>query len=167
VQVDLVPATLAHKPILESLLQLYLHDFSEVVSLNVGPDGRFDYSHLELYWSDPGRFPFLAKADGKWAGFAFVKQIPESSSNGLIWDMAEFFVLRGCRRRGMGIRLAHLAFRQFPGDWQVRVMESNSVACHFWQQAIESFTGAGIVPARLRVDGMAWCVFRFESRAGG
>ena len=165
-QVDLVPATAAHKPILENLLQFYLHDFSEVVSLNIGLDGRFDYPHLELYWSDPGRFPFLATADGNWAGFAFIKQIPQDDGEGFIWDMAEFFVLRGHRRRGMGVRLAHLAFQQFPGSWQVRVMESNSVACQFWQQAIESFTGASLPPVRMRVDGVTWYVFRFETRAG-
>ena len=163
VQVDLVPATAAHKSIFENLLQFYLHDFSEVISLEVGTDGRFDYPHLELYWTGSGRFPFLATADGKWAGFAFIKQIPQSATEGFIWDMAEFFVLRGHRRLGIGIRLAHLAFQQFPGSWQVRVMESNSVACQFWPQVIESFTGASVLPARTRLDGIAWYVFRFES----
>jgi predicted acetyltransferase len=166
VQVDLVPAAAAHKPILENLLQLDLHDFSEVVSLEVGPDGRFDYPHLELYWSDPGRYPFLGVVDGTWAGFAFIKQMPHPAGEGFIWDMAEFFVMRGLRRRGIGIRLAHLAFRHFPGGWQVRVMESNSAACQFWRNAVESFAGASALPARVRVDGVAWDVFRFESRAG-
>jgi predicted acetyltransferase len=166
VQVELVSATPAHRSIVETLLQFYMHDFSEVISLEVGPDGRFNYPHLDIYWSDPGRFPFLAAADGSWAGFTFVKQIPQSAGEGFIWDMAEFFVLRGQRRRGIGVRLAHLAFKQFPGSWQVRVMEANSVACQFWHQAIESFTGTSLLPVRARADGIAWYVFRFESRAG-
>jgi predicted acetyltransferase len=166
VLVELVPATQAQKPILENLLQFYMHDFSEVIPLDVDADGKFDYPQLELYWTDPGRFPFLASADGRWAGFVFIKQIPQSACEGSIWDMAEFFVLRGHRRRGIGIRLVHLALQQFAGSWQVRVMESNSGACQFWHQAIESFTGASLLPVRTRVDGVAWYVFRFESRAG-
>jgi predicted acetyltransferase len=79
--------------------------------------------------------------------------------------MAEFFVLRNQRRRGIGIRLAHLAFQRFPGNWQVRVMESNSAACQFWQQAIESFTGGSLLPTRIRIDAVPWYVFKFESYA--
>jgi len=163
--VELVPATLTQQPILSNLLQFYEYDFSEFIPIEPGPDGRFEYPLLPLYWSDPARFPFLAVLDGKWAGFVFIKQLPDSAGAGFICDMAEFFVLRSYRRRGIGRRLAHLAFGRFPGTWQVRVMESNSAACQFWQQAIESFTGASMLPARTRVDGMAWYVFRFESRA--
>src|SRR6266567_2550391 len=163
VHVELVPALPAHQPILSNLLQFYLYDFSEFNPIEPGPDGRFEYPQLPLYWSDPGRFPFLAVVDGKWAGFVFIKQLPDSGGDGC--DMAEFFVPRSYRRRGIGLRLAHLAFERFPGAWQVRVMESNSAACQFWQQAIESFTGASMLPTRTRVDGTAWYVFRFESRA--
>ena|ERR1700676_1993649 len=167
VQVDLVPATTAHAPILANLLQFYLHDFSEIASIEVGPDGRFEYPPLPLYWSDPARFPFLAAADGKWAGFVFIKQLPSSEGVGFTWDMAEFFVLRNQRRRGIGIRLAHLAFQRFPGNWQVRVLESNSAACQFWHQAIEGFTGGSLLPSRIRVEKVPWYAFKFESYAEG
>jgi predicted acetyltransferase len=132
--------------------------------LELQPDGRFAYPDLPLYWSEASRFPFLAVVDGAWAGFVLVRQIQGSTEYGPAWDMAEFFVLRGYRRRGIGSRLARLAFARFPGAWQVRVMEANVAADSFWRRAIESFTGATAEPIRAMANNMGWHVFRFESR---
>ncbi len=165
--IDLVPATADQEPIVDNLLQLYQHDFSEIISLEVDETGRFQYSGLPLYWSEPGRFPFLAVVDGKWAGFVFIRQYVEVSDAEPLSDMTEFFVLRGFRRHGIGTRLAQLAFERFPGAWQVRVMEANAGACQFWQRAIENFTGASQPPRRTRLDGMGWHTFRFASGADG
>jgi predicted acetyltransferase len=163
VQVDLVPATPKQRPILSNLLQLYMHDFSEILPIQVDGDGKFEYPNLSQYWSEPGRFPFLAVADGKWAGFALIRQEALPAGE-LVWDMAEFFVLRGWRRHGIGMRLAHLAFERFPGVWQIRVMEANAGACRFWQQVVDSFTGASHQPERTQINGGAWHVIRFGSR---
>jgi predicted acetyltransferase len=78
--------------------------------------------------------------------------------------MAEFFVLRRYRRRGIGTRLTHLAFNRFPGAWQVRVMDSNAAAVRFWRKAIESFTGVSQSPTYSTIEGAHWWTFRFESR---
>ena len=79
--VELLPATRDQSPILANLLELYIHDFSEFLNVVPGPDGRFGYPCLPLYWSDPNRHPFLVKVDGQWAGFALVKQGSEISAN--------------------------------------------------------------------------------------
>ena len=163
VPIDLVPATREQRPILSNLLQLYMHDFSEIISITVDGEGKFEYPNLSLYWSEPGRFPFLAVVNGEWAGFALITQQAATGDGDRVWDMAEFFVLRGYRHQGVGRRLAHLAFERFPGPWQVRVMEANAGAHRFWQQAVESFTGASHPPERTQINGAAWWVFRFES----
>ena len=80
--VELVAATSAQQNVLSNLLQFYMYDFSEFLPLELAPDGRFEYSQLPLYWPDPLRFPFLAVVDGRWAGFVFVKQIPNSAGEG-------------------------------------------------------------------------------------
>lgn len=163
--VALVPAMADQQPILANLIQLYVHDFSEHTPVTLGVDGRFAYPQLPLYWSEAGRFPLLAVTDQSWAGFILVRQESQPTHADSVFDMAEFFVLRAFRRKGIGTRLAHLAFERFPGNWQVRVMESNSAACQFWQQAIENFTGASQLPRRMRIDGMGWYTFRFVSGA--
>ncbi len=161
--VELVAATSAQQIVLSNLLQFYMYDFSEFLPLELAPDGRFEYSQLPLYWLDPLRFPFLAVVDGRWAGFVFVKQIPNSPGEGSLWDMTEFFVMRSYRGRGVGTSLARLAFKRFPGTWQVRVMEANAPARRFWQQAIAAFTGTDVLPQRTWLDEVAWDVFTFDS----
>ena len=156
-QVQVIPATVDQMPIVANLLQLYAHDFSEFHDLELGPDGRFNYTPLPLYWSDPNRYPFLVRMDGKLAGFVLVKR--ESS----IWDMVEFFVVRGYRRRGIGTAIAHDIWKRFPGPWEVRVMQSNHSALQFWQRAISAFTGEAIQPFSIEKDGKSWQLFSFES----
>ena len=62
---------------------------------NIGEDGRFGYPSLPLYWSEHGRYPFLIRADSKLAGLALVTKGSEFSGSDTVWDMAQFFVLRG------------------------------------------------------------------------
>ena len=108
-----------------NLLELYIHDFSELRDVDLGPDGRFGYRLLPLYWSDPDRHAFLIRIDGKLAGFALVKRGSELSGNKAVWDMGEFFVIRGHRRRGFGTQVMHELWRRLPGLWEIRVMQSN------------------------------------------
>jgi predicted acetyltransferase len=160
-QVQVIPATVDQMPIVANLLQLYAHDFSEFLDLELGPDGKFDYPSLPLYWTDPNRYPFLVRIEGQLAGFVLVKR--EAS----IWDMAEFFVIRGYRRRGIGTTIAHDIWRRCPGLWEVRVMELNQSALQFWQRAISVFMGKAIRPIHIEKVGKSWKVFSFESTLAG
>src|SRR6185369_8496313 len=55
-------------PVLGNLLELYQHDLSECFRVDPGPDGRFGYERLPLYWSEPERrFPFLIRCDSRLA----------------------------------------------------------------------------------------------------
>lgn len=164
--VEVVLAGPYQRAILANLLELYLHDFSEFHDVALGADGKFGYKSLPLYWSESGRHPFLLKVDGGWAGFAFVKTVPGVLGDERVWDMAEFFIVRGLRRRGIGTEIAHQVWRQFPGLWQVRVMESNAPVLGFWINAITTFMGKPIRSARVQVDGQVWHVFSFESKPG-
>jgi predicted acetyltransferase len=161
-QVELIAATPDQEPILSNLLELYLHDFSEFHNLELDVDGRFGYPNLGLYWSDPDRHAFLLKVDGKLAGLALVKKMHDASTGRSVWDMAEFFVVRGCRRNGIGTRAAREVWQRFPGPWQVRVMQSNISAFSFWQHAIQGFTGKVLTPALIENDGQRWHLFSFD-----
>jgi predicted acetyltransferase len=164
VNLQVLRAAAEEQPILENLLELYIHDFSEFHAVSWGPEGRFDYPDLPLYWLEPGRHPFLARVDGDLAGFALVKKIARNHVNEAIWDMAEFFVLRGIRGRGIGTELAHAVWAMFPGAWQVRVMQSNHRAQLFWASAIAKYSGAPVQPGSFEKDGEPWNIFSFESR---
>lgn len=143
--------------VVDNLMQLYAHDFSDFHQVELDANGRFNYASLPLYWSDGNRHPFLVKMDGRPAGFVLVKR------NGTVWDMVEFFVVRGCRRRGAGTAVAHEVWKRFPGRWEVRVMQANHSALDFWERAIAAFTGRRIEPVSMEQDGNSWRVFVFDT----
>jgi predicted acetyltransferase len=161
--IELISAAAEQEPTVANLLELYAHDFSEFHDLEIGENGRFGYPPLPLYWREPGRYPLLAKLDGKLAGLVLVKRGSEVSGNLTVWDMAEFFVLRRYRRRGIGTQLAHEVWRSFPGPWEVRVMQSNVAADHFWERAISTFTGGAIHPVIAEKGGKHWKLYSFDS----
>jgi hypothetical protein len=82
-----------------------------------------------------------------------VKRGSEVSGNGAVWDMAEFFVIRGYRRRGFGTQVAHELWRRFPGRWEIRVMQLNVTAHRFWARAISRFTVRRLLPLLSRKAG--------------
>ena len=96
--IEVDPAIREHATILANLLELYAHDFSEFHNFDLGPAGRFVYKSLPLYWSEPE--PISVPYRGRWqtSVTGLVKRESEISGNQTVWDMAEFFVLRGCRR---------------------------------------------------------------------
>ena len=165
--VEVIPAPPEQEPVLANMLELYAHDFSEFVDLKLDADGRFGYKRLPLYWKEPGRHPFLIKAGGRLAGFVFVRRGSELSGDADVWDVAEFFVVRGLRGLGVGTQAAHEVWRKFPGRWEVRVIDRNRKAKEFWARAIKDFIGEAVEPTPFDEDGEGWHVFSFESiRAG-
>lgn len=162
-RVEVLAATPDQQPILANLIELYAHDFSEFHAIELGPDGRFGYDALPLYWTEPGWRPFLVRMETKLAGFVLVKRVSKPPAAAPVWDMAEFFVARAYRRKGIGTTVAHQVWKQFPGPWEVRVMESNHRARNFWEQAITAFTGKPAQSMRFEKQGQPWQVFQFHS----
>jgi predicted acetyltransferase len=167
VQVEVIPALREQESILDNLIQLYAYDFSELHEVEIGSDGRFTYRDLPLYWSEEGHHPFLVRVNTRLAGFVLVKKGSEVSGDDTTWDMAEFFVLRGYRRRGVGTRVAEEVWRRFPGPWEVRVMETNVAARSFWQRVISGFILQEVLPRRITFRDECRWLFAFESRPNG
>ena len=165
--IQVVPASPGQEPVIANLLELYAHDFSEFHPLELAADGRFGYHDLPLYWSDPDRHAFLVEVNGRLAGLVLLKTGSEVSGDARVWDVREFFIVRGYRRRGIGMKVAHDVWRKFPGQWEVRVMESNRDAFKFWQRAIATFIGGTVQPTSIEKDGERWHVFAFECESTG
>ncbi len=139
VRVD--PAAREDLPRLRALFTLYAYDFSELLGLDVDDDGGFTVPALEAYWAEPGRHPFLIRVDGKLAGFALVNARSRLTGDDGVHDLAEFFVLRRYRRRGVGERAAAWLFERFRGRWEVRQKPENLAATAFWRRVIGRHTG--------------------------
>lgn len=139
--VTLEPALSSDAALLANLLELYCHDLSEVFPVELGPDGRFGYEKLPLYWSEPDeRFPFLIGAGGKPVGFVLVTRGSPATDDPDVLDIAEFFVLRRYRRSGCGRQAAALLWNQMAGRWIVRVSEGNQHGLLFWESSVNAYT---------------------------
>jgi predicted acetyltransferase len=138
---SLVPATSGDATLLRNLLQLYCYDFAEFVGGEVGADGLFHVPSLDAYWQDAWRHPFVIRVGENVAGFALVHQKSRITGDESTWDMAEFFVMRQHRRRGVGAEMAKALFDRYPGRWEVRERRENERAITFWRSVIAAYTG--------------------------
>lgn len=85
--VRLRDAQRAERDQLEQLLAEYLLEF----------DGaREPYPYLDAYWEERERLPFLIEADGDLVGLCLIRRRDDH------WGIAEFTVVPGERRRGVG-----------------------------------------------------------------
>ena len=147
------PAGPSDRTALESLMQLYAYDWSEIRRsggpsappehlAQVDAHGRFPPYDLEPYFGDEHRHAFLLRVDDRLAGFALVRAekalLLDPSRAG--FDMSEFFVMRGVRRLGVGARAATSLFDRFRGDWEVRQRVGNDAAIAFWRRTIGAYT---------------------------
>ncbi len=133
--VTVTPASDDDGPRLAALLQLYAYDLSAMLALDVAEDGRFAVPPLE------GRgHAFVVRVDGKLAGFALVAERSRLSGDSAVRDMAEFFVLRKFRGRGVAEIAANALFDRFGGTWEVRQKAENRPATAFWRRIIGRYT---------------------------
>lgn len=164
VNVEIIPALPEQAPILANLLELYAYDFSEFIELKLGADGRFGYQRLPLYWKESNRYPLLIMVNADLAGFVLIHKESQISGAEGIFDMAEFFVVRGYRRLRVGTKAAHQVWKRFPGKWEVRVINRNQKAQEFWGRALEEFLGHAVAPTAFERNGEGWQLFSFEAK---
>jgi predicted acetyltransferase len=158
-------ATIGDAILLGNLLELYIHDMSELFPVRLGVDGRFGYDKLPLYWSEPDRrFPFLVRHEGRIAGLALVTRGSPASEDPETFDIAEFFIIRSERRSGVGRLAAFRIFDRFPGAWTVRVSEGNGSALSFWADVVGDYAKGMCAISSRPGSPHGWRVFSFDSR---
>jgi predicted acetyltransferase len=155
--VTLDPIDRSQAATLGNLLELYVHDFSELVSAQLAEDGRFGYSIDERWWADASHHPFFVRRGGRLSGFALVRAGSRVTAEPNVMDVAEFFVARYVRRQGVGSAAVRLLLHAFPGPWEVRVRDNNLAAFQFWQRALEP---AKPTVSAVSIEGVAWRVLR-------
>ena len=160
---EISPAAQAEATILSGLLDLYAHELSAIANLPIAAGTPFQYEPLPRYWAEAHHYPYLVRVDGELAGFVLVQQGSRLTKAPDVWDVAEFFVVKRYRKRGIGQRVAHSIWRQHAGRWEVRVMERNTAADGFWRRAIEAYVGLPVEPELVRVGDKSWNVFRVTS----
>ena len=137
-KIEVLPASVNDKSLIQRMMELYQYDFTEFEDNDLDSHGYFGYPYLDHYWSESGRHPFLVRVDEKLAGFVLVNRHAYIPGNEC--SIAEFFILRKYRRRGVGKTVAFYIFNQFQGKWEIQELESNIPAQTFWRKVIGEYT---------------------------
>jgi len=153
--------------LLTNLTELYIHDLSGVFPhVQLGPDGRYGYPQLGSYLAgSPERFALFLRANGRTAGFVLVKRGSPASDDPQVLDIAEFFVLRQFRARGVGSAAAALLWNRTPGTWTVRAAVRNEEALRFWRRVVMAYTKGAARESDYESKGTPWKAFTFTTPA--
>jgi predicted acetyltransferase len=166
-QVEIVAAGADAQPVIENLMQLYIHDMSELLAgtprCEVEADGRFRSSiDLGKWWQDVDHIPLLVHVDDRLAGFALLNAAAHSGTL-VDHNVAEFFIVRKHRRSGVGMAAAQAIFSRYPGKWEVAVMRANAAALAFWSRCIAAHPAAsGITRDDCKDERWNGTLFGFE-----
>src|SRR6478735_1561217 len=138
-------ADLALRPILaedrtvvERLWQLYRHDLSEFRGQHDPSgfretlpmeDGTFNARGLLPYVQENAdRAAYLFQIGARPVGFASICGLASEPRH-----VAEFFVVRGARRQGVGRAAVQKLLALHPGAWEIPFQEHNVAAACFWR----------------------------------
>jgi predicted acetyltransferase len=124
------------RDILERLWPLFLHDLSEFRGILPNPDGTYRREWLESALGDPSWAAYLVWSGDRPVGFAFVRALDSE-----VRVLNSFFVVRGARRSGLGLRAVQSVLTAHPGRWEIAFQEENAGAARFWRRVASEVAG--------------------------
>ncbi|MFC4011192.1 GNAT family N-acetyltransferase [Nonomuraea purpurea] len=154
------PAGAADRPAIERLWLMFRHDMSEFGSLLPNADATFISERLHSAFTDADWAPYLFTSGDRPAGFAFVRNLA-----GPARVLNSFFVVRGARRTGLGLRAVQDVIARHPGPWEIAFQDANTGAVAFWRRVATEIAGdrwteeRRPVPGRPDVPPDAWISF--------
>jgi len=131
---------------IESVYRDYLDDLSPLNTgvFSVTSLGEIGYSpqdQLSRWFGDSSVNPIVIVRGAECVGFAIVAQGAASAGRPPVdYRMAEFFVTRASRRRGVGRSAVELILNRFAGRWEITEYLRNPVAVSFWRRVVAAYT---------------------------
>jgi [ribosomal protein S5]-alanine N-acetyltransferase len=139
---ELIPATLKDYPTIQNMGRFYVYDMTEYMGdeeeWKLPENGLFECIDFKKYWDQPNTFPFILRQNKEIAGFVIIDK--KGSDEQVDFNMAQFFILRKFKKKGIGRAVAYHCFNQFFGIWEVMVMPKNEGAYNFWKRVIMTYT---------------------------
>lgn len=138
--ISVEPILLEQKSVFVQMMELYMYDFSEFSDNDINEYGYFGYPRIDDYWNEAGRFPFFIRVEGKLAGLVLVRSCCEYNNLPNPHNIAEFFVMKKYRHKGIGKAVAMKIFDMFPGGWEISQWMNNLPARKFWEKVVSEYT---------------------------
>jgi predicted acetyltransferase len=158
--VSVSEASTSQRRLIECLMQFYIYEFmwpEPSCSIHIECDDQNRYppfADLNRYWRIEGFHPLLIRVEGRLAGFALINTHSRHGER-IELNMAEFFVAREHRRRGVATEAVRLILVLYPGRWEIAVAEHNVAAKMFWSRTLAATPNVGRL-VRLEGDGKRW-----------
>lgn len=130
-------AELGDRPVLARLWLMFRHDMSEFRNTLSNSDGTFRADRLESAFNHADWEPHLLSRDERPVGFTFVRGVTSATR-----VLNSFFIVRGARRRGIGLRAMREVLARYPGPWQVAFQDDNTTAARFWRHVATEVAGS-------------------------
>ena len=148
--------------------RFYVYDMSEYMGFEpeweLPADGLYECNDFKIYWRTPETYPFIIRYKNELAGFAIINK--KGSDKNIDFNMAEFFIARKFKGKGVGKYVAHQCFQQFPGKWEVMLYPENKGAYLFWKKTIYDYTNNDFEEYSLNIlhfDNAIKAILRFNS----
>ncbi len=154
-----------HKAVIWNVFQFYCYETSVEDEYDLEANGLYALSdeYFAQYWSDPRWSAHLLRWDGAIAGFALIEA---SEALHGAQELADLFVLKRFRRRGIArdVALHFMVRRSVP--WTVVVFDEAQEARAFWSSM---FAHPSLKPSRQVADpdGRAVAVYVLEPNLAG
>ncbi len=150
----------SERPIAERLWLMFRHDLSEFDGQAPKPDGTFRSERLQAAFADPDWAAYILVQDDSPVGLALVRGLTRPTR-----VLNSFFVVRGARRTGIGLRAVQEVVARHPGRWEVAFQDENVTAVQFWRRVAAEIAGNAwreehrAVPGRPDLPPDAWISF--------
>jgi ribosomal-protein-alanine N-acetyltransferase len=154
-KIKLLPAALTDHPIIQNMARFYVYDMSEYLGNNEGweipEDGLYECIDFKKYWEDENASPWIVRYENELVGFVIVDKT--GSEPGIDFNMAQFFVARKFKNKGIGQYVAQQCFNKFLGTWEVMVIPGNEGAYRFGDPLLKITQGLTLsnIPVKLPI----------------
>jgi predicted acetyltransferase len=131
---------------IESVYRDYLDDLSPLntgvfSATSLGEIGYSESDQLARWFGDSTVNPLVIMRGTEPVGFAMVARGSAAAGKPPVdYRMAEFFVARAFRRRGVGRLAVELILNRFDGRWEIIEYLRNPVAVAFWRRVVANYT---------------------------
>lgn len=141
---EIIRASLAEMPIVANLVELYIYDLNEIapqlIMFELDSAGKFGYPKFQRFWEDADCAAYLFKFNGKYAGFCLTHGAAFYHKTEQARVIGEFGILKMYRNQGLGFEAAKYVMLDQPGYWEMRVIDDNARAVHFWGKVLKVLT---------------------------
>ncbi|MDN7144166.1 GNAT family N-acetyltransferase [Pseudomonas sp. JQ170] len=124
--------------LIRNLYQFYAYESSDWEQEDVETDGRFYVhdEHLLRYWQEPDWSANLILVEGCIAGFMLIERSELPALNAL--ELADLFILKRYRRKGIASALASQVLMSGESDWLIRFYDQDETAQAFWRKVFDN-----------------------------